>query len=383
MRFLHVIASLSPESGGPSEAMRQLTGRYQDFGDEAEFVCQDDPGSPFFATVPVPVNAVGAGAGTYGYSRNLLRWLKENVSRFDGVIVNGIWTYSSLAAAIAARGRVPYAVFTHGMLDPWFKRRYPLKHLKKRLYWPLQYPVLCNAGAVLFTSAMERDLAPQSMWPNKWNGVVVPYGAGDPTGDPQAHLEALYSRLPQLRGRRYLLFMSRIHEKKGCDLLIQAFARIAADHPEVDLVVAGPDQVGLQSKLQKMAQDLGIEPRVHWPGMLKGDVKYGALRACDAFILPSHQENFGVVVAEALACGRPVLISNQVNIWREIEQEDVGLVAPDTLEGTQALLSRWLSLDESSRAAMVARTAATFRKNYSMRSAAGAIHDLFLKLTRA
>ncbi len=382
MRFLHVIASLSPESGGPAEAMRQLTGRYRDFGDEAEFVCQDDPGSPFLANVPVPVNPVGARSGTYGYSRPLLRWLKENVNRFDGIIVNGIWTYSSLAAGLAARGRVPYAVFTHGMLDPWFKRQYPLKHLKKSIYWPLQYPVLSNAGAVLFTSAMERDLAPQSVWPNKWNGIVVPYGAGDPPSDEAAQLAAFYSRLPQLRGRRYLLFMARIHEKKGCDLLIQAFARVAASHPDVDLVIAGPDQVGLQPKLQKMAEDLGIAQRVHWPGMLKGDQKYGALRACDAFILPSHQENFGVVVAEALACGRPVLISNQVNIWREIEQERVGFVAPDTLDGTYELLSRWLSLDEATRNAMSARTTTTFQKNYSMRSAAGAIHDLFLKLAR-
>jgi glycosyltransferase involved in cell wall biosynthesis len=254
--------------------MRQLTARYQDFGDQAEFVCQDDPNSPFLANVPVPIHAVGARSGTYGYSRKLLQWLKENVQRFDGIIINGIWTYSSLAAATAARGRVPYAVFTHGMLDPWFKRQYPLKHIKKSVYWPLQYPVLSNAVAVLFTSAMERDLAPQGVWPNKWKSVVVPYGAGDPPADAEVHLDAFYSRYPQLRARRFILFMSRIHEKKGCDLLIEAFARIAPVHPDVDLVIAGPDQVGLQSKLQALAENFGIQHRVYWPGMLKGDLTY-------------------------------------------------------------------------------------------------------------
>ena len=380
VRILHVIPSLSPEGGGPPEAMRQLTARYPDNGDEAEFVCQDNPGEAFFSTVQAKVHAVGARKNTYGYSPELARWLKENVARYDGVIINAIWTYSSLAAARAVRGRVPYAVFTHGMLDPWFARKYPLKHAKKLLYWPMQYPVLRHAGAVLFTSALERDLAPKSVWPNRWKSIVVPYGTGEPPEDAAAQMEALYGILPQLKDRRFLLFMSRIHEKKGCDLLLQAFAKVAAAHPDVDLVIAGPDQTGLQAKLQRMAEEQRIAARVHWPGMLKGATKYGALRACDAFVLPSHQENFGVVVAEALSCGRPVLISNQVNIWQEIEEDKVGLVAPDTLEGTTDLLHRWLTLDKKQREAMAAQAAVTFRTRYSMRTAAGAIHDIFTKL---
>jgi glycosyltransferase involved in cell wall biosynthesis len=360
--------------------MRQLTARYPDYGNKAEFVCQDNPGESFFSTVEARVHALGARKNTYGYSAELARWLNENVTRYDGVIINAIWTYSSLAAARAARGRVPYVVFTHGMLDPWFARKYPLKHAKKLVYWPMQYPVLHNAGAVLFTSKLERDLAPKSVWPNKWKSIVVPYGTGEPPADTAAQLEAFYSVLPQLKDRRFLLFMSRIHEKKGCDLLLQAFAKVATAHPDVDLVIAGPDQAGLQAKLQRMSEELGIADRVHWPGMLKGAPKYGALRACDAFVLPSHQENFGVVVAEALSCGRPVLISNQVNIWQEIEEDKVGLVAPDTLEGTTDLLHRWLTLDEKQREAMAAQAAVTFRTRYSMRTAAGAIHDIFTRL---
>jgi glycosyltransferase involved in cell wall biosynthesis len=274
-------------------------------------------------------------------------------------------------------------VFTHGMLDPWFKRRYPLKHIKKYCYWPAQYWILRQAETVMFTSTLERDLAPQSFWPNRWKSFVVPYGTGEPPAGTGAQSEAFYAKLPLLRGRRYVLFLSRIHEKKGCDLLIEAFARVAPAHPDVDLVIAGPDQVGLQSKLQRMAGDLGIERRrVHWPGLLTGDPKWGALRGCDAFILPSHQENFGVVVAEALACGRPVLISNQVNIWPEVEQEGVGLVAPDTLAGTEELLSQWLLLGEAERNSMISRTTKVFRKRYSMRSGAVAIKGLFEELTR-
>ncbi len=373
---------MSPSSGGPPEALRHLARAYGEVGVHVEIVCQDDPDAPYLDGFPVPVHATGARPSTYAFSAEVLNWLRQNVARFDGVVINSIWTFPSLAAAIAARGRVPYVVFTHGMLDPWFKHHYPLKHLKKYLYWPVQYWILRQAERVMFTSTLERDLAPQSFWPNRWKSFVVPYGTGEPPAETGAQSEALYSKLPLLRGRRYVLFLSRIHEKKGCDLLIEAFAKVAPAHPDVDLVIAGPDQVGLQSKLQRLAVDLGVERRVHWPGLLTGDAKWGALRGCDAFILPSHQENFGVVVAEALACGRPVLISNQVNIWPEIEQEGVGLVAPDTLAGTEELLSRWLALGEAERNAMIARTTDVFRKRYSMRSGAVAINGLFEELTR-
>jgi glycosyltransferase involved in cell wall biosynthesis len=377
VKLLHVIPSLSPAAGGPPEALRHLTRAYHDARVEAEIATQDDPGSAYLSSFTVPVHATGSRPGVYAYSPPLLSWLRENVSRFDGLVIHGVWTFHGLAAGLAARGRVPYVVFSHGMLDPWFRHKYPAKHLKKCLYWPAQYWVLRNAETVMFTSPRERDLAPQSFWPNGWRSFVVPYGTGEPPENIEVQAAAWYGMVPVLRDRRYLLFLSRIHEKKGCDLLLQAFTRVAAQHPDLDLVIAGPDQVGLQAKLQRQAEELGVGSRVRWPGLLTGDAKWGALRHCEAFVLPSHQENFGVVVAEALACGRPVLISDQVNIWPEIEEEGVGLIAPDTLEGTEALLSRWLGLSEAEREAMALRTTDVFRRRYSMRSCALAIKKLF------
>jgi len=276
--------------------------------------------------------------------------------------------------------RRPYGIFVHGALDPWFNKKYPLKHLKKLLYWPIQHAVLHDAEAVFFTTISERDLAKQSFRRSEWKSVVVPYGLNDPEDDRPNHahqIETFYTRAPQLRGRRYLLFLARIHEKKGCDLLIEAFANSAALAPDVDLVIAGPDQVGLQSKLQRMAVDLGIAERVHWPGFLGGDLKWGAIRACEAFILPSHQENFGIAVVEALAAGRPVLISNQVNIWRDIVDDQVGLVDEDTPQGTERLLEQWLALSPEERSTMAARTRSSFLSRYAMNRAAIAINDVF------
>lgn len=376
-RILHLISSMNPDDGGPPEAVRQLAQASKDMGDSVEIVCQDDPSANFLQFLPCPVHAIGRGAGKYGYSQRLLKWLRENISRFDRLVIHGIWQYIDVAGWKAAQGRVPYVVFVHGALDPWFKERYPLKHLKKYLYWPLQYVVLRRAKAVLFTGESERNLAATSFSPNQWTDRIVPFGTSAPQGDRQAQIEAFYKLMPSLRGRRYLLFIARIHEKKGCDLLIQAYAKLARQHEDVDLVVAGPDQVGLQSQLQALAEGAGIANRIHWPGMITGDAKYGAFYAAEAFILPSHQENFGVAVAEALACGKPVLISNKVEIWKDIEQESVGFVEDDTLEGTERLLQKWFALDAASRAAMIARTIPCFEKHYSIRNTVLAIDRIF------
>ncbi|MFN6996501.1 MAG: glycosyltransferase, partial [Aquincola tertiaricarbonis] len=110
-----------------------------------------------------------------------------------------------------------------------------------------------------------------------------------------------------------------------------------------------------------------------WPGMLQGDLKWGAFHAAEAFVLPSHQENFGIAVAEALGCGVPVLISDKVNIWREIEADGAGLVAPDTAEGTAQLLQRWLALSSAERAAMRDRARGCFAQRFTVEAMADSL----------
>ena len=382
MNTLHIISSFSPEDGGPQETVRQLAKAYLEVGSGIEVVCLDNPGEPFLTGIPCPVHALGQSfLGRYSFSPRLWRWLRENTGRFDGIVMHGIWTFPGVALRFAARraGR-PYGNFVHGALNPWFYRKYPLKHLKKMLYWPVQYAVLRDALAVFFTAESERDLAKTSFRPNKWNSVVVPFGISDPEEprrDTAGQIEAFYRRFPEIRGRRFLLFLARIHAIKGCDLLLEAFAKIAASVPEVALVMAGPDQMGMQAKLQHMAEQFGIADRVHWPGLICDDLKWGALRACDALVLSSHTENFGVAVVESLAVGRPVLISNKVNIWREIEGDNVGLVDDDTLEGTERLLRRWFDLLPAERDAMAARARPSFLRRFTLNRTVVVLDRLF------
>jgi glycosyltransferase involved in cell wall biosynthesis len=378
LKILHVISSANPSSGGPLEGVRQRGIHLQQDGHIVEIVTSDDPKESFVKEFPLPVHALGPSSSGYGYNGKLVPWLKENASRFDAVIVNGLWQYHSFGAWRALRNAgVPYFVFTHGMLDPWFKRTYPLKHLKKWIYWPLaEYRVLRDAQAVLFTSEEERLLARKSFWLYRANEHVIAYGTTPPPNDAAQLRERFLAANPELRGRRVLLFLSRIHVKKGCDLLIRALAGFAATQPALHLVVAGPDQTGWVEALQQLAHRLGVSDRVTWPGMLRGDMKWGAFYAAEAFILPSHQENFGIAVAEALGCGRPVLISDKVNIWREVQSHGAGIVAPDTEEGTLKLLREWLSLTSDQRSTMGRNARALFEERFTVDAMAAGLLDV-------
>jgi len=373
LKILHVISSVNPQGGGPIEGIKQLYLQLKNLGLEVEIACCDAPVAPWLGSSALPeVHALGPSKSNYGYTPRLLPWLRTNASRFDAVIVNGLWQYHSFACRQAlAHTRIPYFVFTHGMLDPWFKRTYPLKHLKKWLYWPwAEYRVLRDARSVIFTCEDERLLARQSFWLYQAKETVTSYGTSSPPANGNELARRFLAVHPHLEGKRIVLFLSRIQEKKGCDLLIEAFAIVAKMDSRLHLVMAGPDQTGWLETLRTQAEILGIADRISWPGMLQGDDKWGAFYASEVFCLPSHQENFGIVVAEALACGKPVLISNKVNIWREIESDGAGFVDEDTVDGTVRNLKRWLALAPDDYAAMIERSRQCFIKRFHIQRAA-------------
>jgi glycosyltransferase involved in cell wall biosynthesis len=379
MKLLHVVSSVDRRFGGPIEGVLQRGLRLREMGHQIEVASSDDPGAAHVQAFPLPVHALGPPKrGGYYYAASLRPWLSAHAGSYDAVIVNGLWQYHSLAAWQVMRElRRPYVVFTHGMLDPWFNRAYPLKRLKKALYWPwAEYRVLRDAAAVLFTSEDERLLARRSFWPYRARERVVAYGTRLPPQDAAPLRDAFLGSHPELHGKRVLLFLGRLHAKKGCDLMVEAFARVAAEQPDLHLLMAGPDQTGWVSDLKARARTLGLADRITWPGMLEGDAKWGAFYSSEAFMLPSHQENFGISVAEALGCGLPVLISDKVNIWREVMAAQAGFVAEDTEAGTLENLKAWLTLPTADRAAMSQRTRELFADRFSVDRMATALIDV-------
>ncbi len=378
MRLLHVVHTLNPDRGGPSESVRMFVRAHQRAGNEVEVATldgiEDGPARDAYqSSISCPVHPCGPGKSNYGYSPKLKSWIQENFSRFDGVIENGVWQYHGVAVREGLAGRKPYVVFAHGMLDPYFKNRYPLKHLKKLVYWFLKERKNLNeARAVCFTSEEEKKVAAKGFPGARFHRVVVPYGTMGPSGDPEALKKAFLSGWRQLAGQPYLLFLGRIHPKKGCDLLLGAFAK-AAD-PKWKLVMAGPDQAGWGKDLRDQAQALGIADRVVWTGMLKGDAKWGALFAAEAFVLPSHQENFGIAVADALACGTIALVSDKVNIAPDVVSDSAGLMEDDTLEGTVRMIERFRAMTGDERMTMRSKALESYQRRYALGSAAQAVY---------
>ncbi len=378
MRILHVIHSVDPRGGGPIEGIRQLSAPMVARGHQVEVLSLDQPGTPWAGSLPF--HAIGRGGAGFGHAPGVVSWLIARADDYDVTLVHGLWQYGGLAVWRAARktGR-PYGVFTHGMLDPWFKRRYPVKHLKKWLYWPWgEYRVLRDAAAVFFTCEQERRDARESFWLYRAKEEVIGFGIPAPPDDAPGQIAAFHAAFPALAGRRALLFLGRVHEKKGCDLLLRAFARTPAD---LHLVMAGPADDAYAVGLKRLAVELGLTPRITWTGMIAGDVKWGAFRAAEAFVLPSHQENFGISVVEALACHCPVLISDKVNIWREITADAAGLADHDTQAGTDRLLARWLELPPGERGPMADRARACFERHFQVEGVAQHLLDTLQFLT--
>jgi len=391
IRVLSIISGAAPESGGPIQG---LISQQIELKDKVQFniVSADSPDAPFIKAFPMPLNPVGLGAHErdrrnrfarhYNYSPYLIPWLKQHVREYDVVLVHGLWNFAAYAAARVLPGSgVPYFVFTHGMMDPWFRDTYPLKHLAKQAFWLFnEGPLMAGARSVLFTSEDEKVLA-RGVFAgySNYKETVVGYGTNQPPALTPAQTDAFKAACPEVADRPYLLFLSRIHPKKGCDLMIEAFAKVAPQAPDLQLVIAGPDQVGWVPKLKAQAEALGLSDRIHFPGSMFGDAKWGAIRGAEAFVLPSHQENFGIVVAEAMACAVPVLTTRKVNIWREVEASGGGVIVNDTQAGITELLQRWIGLSPAEKTAMRHAALDGYKAYFRMEVASA---DLYAHLSR-
>ena len=408
MNVLHVIADMDPVKGGVCQAVRTIIVGLAEQGVHSEVVSLDLPTANFLTRDTAKVHALGPGKGPWRYSSQLLPWLQNNLSRFDKILVHGLWLYPGFAVSRAlkqlrknAAPVIPQLfVMPHGMLDPYFQKagERKWKAWRNAIYWKIfERKLIYQAEALLFTCEAELLLARQSFQPYMpKREQVVGLGVSDPPAYKEDMRSAFLAHCPGLGLQPYILYLGRIHEKKGVDLLVQAYANLAADFDEAQrtavgtkgdasealnrkqagslplLVIAGPglDTPYGQRLQQVVSESPTICSSIFFPGMLTGNAKWGAYYGCETFVLPSHQENFGIAVVEALACRKPVLISNQVNIWREIQTTGAGLVASNTLEGTYSLLEHWCSLTQAAKLALGEQSYITYCEHFAVEPAA-------------
>lgn len=398
MNLLRVIPSLDPKVGGVTAAVNLTTTELLKLGFHIEIASSDTPESPWISGSGF-VHPLGPQTLGWAYHCKWKPWLYRNIENFDVVLLEGMWQYPMhIAAQIAREKQVPYLCFPHGMLDPWFQKmseRGIWKPARNRLYWRLiEQKVINGSEAICFTCEQERLMASMTFKGYRpKREEVVGLGIPEPPGFIPSMRNRFESECPGLDGRPYILFLSRIDPKKGVDLLISAFQRIMSKDLRVKdekrghpcLVIAGP---GWDTSYgQKCRSLINNHQASHFPncstpsilcvGMLSGEAKWGAFYGCEAFALPSHQENFGIAVVEAMACGKPVLISDQVNIWREIERSGAGLVEADTEAGIQTLLKRWMDVPKRE---MGAHARECYKRNFSIELAAKALSEVLRNL---
>ena len=376
MKVLHVIPSVAKRYGGPSTAIFPMCRALKAARCEVKLCTTNADGPqalPVKTSEWVEYDSVdtiffSSAAREFKYSREMARWLDDHVSDFDIVHIHAVFNYSSVSAARACRKHaVPYIVRPLGTLDPWSMSQ---KRLKKRLFWrTFGKSMLEKAAAVHYTTEAEQRAVETTLRIN--HGAVVPLGVDlSPT-----HGSSLSTHLKT----PYVLFLSRLHPKKGVEVLIEAFASVVGEERFKDwkLLIAGAGDEEYIRSLRALISRRAMDQSIEFLGWLDGKAKVAALCNASLFVLPSHQENFGISVVEAMSCGVPVMVSPQVNLAAAIEKTGSGwVVSVDRTSMKTALEQIIESSEERERRGEIARR---FSSELSWENAATLLKQLYVK----
>lgn len=386
MRVLHVIPSLGPARGGPSVAARLMARASVRAGHAVDVTATND-NERALLDVPLETPFVEDGAryiyfarDTYPYtiSRRFGHWLNQHVADYDVVHIHALFSFSSVAAAWAARrAGVPYIVRPLGTLAPYGMSQHAVL---KKLSWILfEGRILSNAAAVHFTSTAERDEAVR--FGIRWRSEMVPIGI-DVKGYGTARDKTwLRNNAPSLADGTAFLFLSRIHPKKRLDLVLRAFQTLRTKSVDAVLLIAGTGEPSYVETLRSLARELGIAGAVHWAGHVGGDEKSAVLRAADIFVLPSINENFGISVVEALASGLPVILSSGVAIHREVERANAGLVSGASADALSEAMQDLL--EPSARSALALNARPLAESAFSLEAMSAGLTEMYERAVSA
>jgi glycosyltransferase involved in cell wall biosynthesis len=377
VKVLHVVPSFAPawRYGGPVRSLLGLCKALQQSGLEIEVATTNCDGP---ADLDVPVNSLSSYDGIpvryfirwpkvdYAFSPSLSRFLSAEVRRFDLVHITSIFSFPTLTAArTAAKAGVPYLISPRGSLQSYALRQ---KQWKKWPYWALiERGNLSRAAAVHATSEIERDdvlrILPEAE-------VFAVANGTDDVPDTGA----------KARNPRQIVFLGRLHPHKGFDVLVPALARVTREIRDVQTVIAGPDEVGEWSRIERLAASMEPRPRIRYVGPADGPERFRLLAESAVFVLASHGESFGMAVVEAMACGTPVVVSRNCP-WRLIEEKGAGAWVENTPEAVAAALVTVLR--EPERAARMGEAGRTLAAQYSWPSVGRAMSDAYERIVAA
>jgi len=384
MNILHVIASLAPETGGPPRACLGMARAIARRGHRVTVFSTDHGLAPALPRGPIEEQGVAIRYFPLEWPRGLATsWpmaaaLMRETGGYDLVHLHALHRFQDWAVARACRRHhKPYIIMANGILDPYIFRR---KRLVKRAA-ELLFQDRATRGAAVIQYVTEREKAASAPHALGVPGVVIPLGIDAAAFAALPAPGAFRSRHQEIGARPIVLFLGRLHEKKGIDVLVRAFAACTRCGLDAALVIAGPDE-GVRGATERLAEAEGIAARTLFTGMLGDDEKMPLLADADVFALTSHSENFGIAVVEAMAAGLPVLVSERVDLAPEVEVGGAGKVTAVEAGAVAEALAAMLG-DAAGRRAMGERGRRLVAERYTWPQVGEALERLYAEVVAA
>lgn len=388
MRVLHVIPSLSPSSGGPSFALPAMVSSLSGHSTQITIATTDDDGpgkrlDPSSASAMTKIHQADVlrfpkQTEFYKVSLPLRKWVRRHVHEFDLVHIHSVFSFASLAAGRAAQAHaIPYIVRPLGVLNRWGmeNRRRLIKALSFKL---LDLPMLQKAAAMHYTSQMELQEAARFNLNNIQR--LIPIGLDLSSFDRLPDKKVFSEVYPETAKTRNLLFLSRIDVKKGLDLFILAFAQLVLRHQNLRLIICGDGDARWIAQLKTLAQTAGVAEHITWTGQVSGDLRLAAFASSEIFCLPSHSENFGIALLEAMAAGLPCVSSKGVALAMEASPKDAVRLAENDPAAIAHVIEGLLE-SPADRQHLSQNARALARQDYSLESMGLALHQLYLDVS--
>ncbi len=342
MRVLHVIEGVDIRLGGLSTLLASITSMESLIGINNEVLSLDCPEEYVNKEIKCSLHLFPASfPSRLSNSEQAINWLGDSVNGYDAVVIHSTWNLLSQRAGVVAKKKgVPYVFWPHNSLDPFDLQK---KTCMKSLLGPtLIRGFLSNARAICSSSELESDRL--QLFGSNLPKYVLPY---------PIRFDGTKGNGKSFRDQYFLseedfvfLFLSRVDYKKGLDLTIKAFATITGQFPKTRLIVAGPDTKGYSDKIRQLIGDLALENKVKMIGNMSGQSKSDAFAGADCFVLASLNDSFGIALVEALQTGLPVLISDNVYIYKDVERLNGGWVCQSEIESIEKSMKRILTEKE-------------------------------------
>ena len=374
IKILRIIHTLNPELGGPSNAIIHNSKALKKNGFSVDILTSDKKN--FSQNKNIKVYNMGPSFGNYGFNFKIVYWLLKNKKNYDVFIIHELWRFYSFLARLILDN---YYVFTHGQLDPFFKKNL-FKRLKKQIYWRLfEKKNLLKSKSVLLTTDEEKKLLDRTFVNTA--GItknVVGYGIYKSDIEKKKKKISFFKKFPYLKDRKFLIFLGRFHEKKGCEILIYSVKKIVKKNIKINILMVGPNNK-LKRKLQELCKSLNIERNFFWSDMLVGKEKFGAIYASEGMVLASHGENFGLSIAESLSCSTPVITTDKVNIFKSIIKNNAGLISKNNVNDFSKNLEKFCKFDKKKLNQLSKNSKLCFNKNFNFAKIKNRLAELLYK----